>query len=64
MKVKRTKPMSLEELWEYEASHPVVFASPRALADARMIADLERTKRSRRQHSHNGLARRLKAAAS
>lgn len=47
MTVKRTKSVSLEELWEYEAKHPVVFASPRALAEARLIADLGRGKRSR-----------------
>jgi hypothetical protein len=40
MTVKRTKSMSLEELWDYEAKHPVVFASPRALAEARLIAVL------------------------
>jgi len=45
MTVKRTKSVSLEELWEYEARRPVVFASPRALAEARLIADLRLTKR-------------------
>ena len=48
MTVKRTKSVSLEELWEYEAKHPVVFASPRALAEARLIADLGRRKHRRR----------------
>lgn len=48
MTVKRTKPVSLEELWAYEASHPVVFAAPRALAEARLIAALMRVKRGRR----------------
>ncbi|MBI3850023.1 MAG: hypothetical protein HY298_07005 [Verrucomicrobia bacterium] len=49
MTVKRTKPISLEELWEFEAKHPVVFAAPRALAEARLIAELDRVKRGRRR---------------
>lgn len=58
MTVKRTKPMTLEELWEFEAKHPVVFASPRALADARLIAELDRVKRSRRRGRGNGVGHR------
>jgi hypothetical protein len=54
MTVKRTKSVSLEELWEYEAKHPVVFASPRALVEARLIADLGRGKRSRHRSHSNG----------
>lgn len=62
MIVKRTKPVSLEELWDFEAKHPVVFASPRALADARLIAALERTRQNRRRRTpRNGVARRRKA---
>ena len=56
MTVKRTKPISLEELWAYEDKHPVVFAAPRALAEARMIADIERLKRGRGTRK-NGVAR-------
>lgn len=68
MTVKRTKSVSLEELWNYEATHPVVFASPRALAEARLIADMNRANRNRRRHSRtNGVAlgasRRKLAAA-
>jgi len=59
---KRTKPLSIEQLWAYEAKHPVIFAAPRALADARLIVDLGRTKRSRRRHGL-GVARRKTAAA-
>ena len=54
MTVKRTKPMSLEELWDYEDKHPVVFASPRALAEARLIAELGRVKRGSRRGRRNG----------
>ena len=55
MTVKRTKPMSLEELWDYEDKHPVVFASPRALADARLIAKLERMTRNHRRNTHRNV---------
>jgi len=63
MTVKRTKPVSLEELWDYEDKNPVVFASPRALAEARLIARLERTKRNQRHAQANGDSRRHKAVA-
>jgi hypothetical protein len=66
MTVKRTKSISLEELWAYEAKHPVVFAAPRALAEARMIADIERLKRSRRTRKNgatHGASRRKLATA-
>lgn len=53
MTVKRTKPVSLEELWDFEAKHPVVFAAPRALAEARLIADLFRLKRNRHTRNRN-----------
>lgn len=66
MTVKRTKPMTLEELWDFEDKHPVVFAAPRALAEARLIADLDRLKRGRRRGRSNGVvhraSRRLAAA--
>jgi hypothetical protein len=58
MTVKRTKPVSLEELWAYEAGHPVVFASPRALAEARLISDLGRAKGSHRRGRRNGAVHR------
>jgi hypothetical protein len=56
--------MTLEELWDFEDKHPVVFASPRALADARLIAALERARLNRRRRTpRNGVARRRKAVA-
>jgi hypothetical protein len=54
MTQKRTKSLSLEQLWDYEAKHPIVFASPSALAEARLIADLGRGKRSRHRSRSNG----------
>ncbi len=59
MTVKRTKPMTLEELWDFEDKHPVVFASPRALLEARMIAEMDKARRPHR----NGVARRREAIA-
>ena len=61
MTQKRTKPLGIEELWAYEAKHPVIFAAPRALAEARLIVDLGRAKRGRRRHAP-GVARRKLAA--
>ena len=67
MTVKRTKPLTLEELWDFEDKHPVVFAAPRALAEARLIAELDRVKRAHRRGRNNGTilrtSRRLAAAA-
>ena len=48
MKAKRTEPVSLEELWEYEAKHPVAFASPCVLVEARLIAEMDKARRPRR----------------
>lgn len=50
--------MTLEELWDFEDKHPVVFASPRALAEARLIAELDRVKRGRRRGCTDGAAYR------
>ncbi len=59
MTQKRTKSVSLEQLWDYEAKHPVVFASPRALAEARLIAELDRVKRGRRRGRSNSAVHRV-----
>jgi hypothetical protein len=65
MTVKRTKPVSLEELWAYEDQHPVVFASPRALIEARLIAGMDRPKQIRHRPHKNGAShsRRRKTVA-
>jgi hypothetical protein len=44
-----------DDLMEYERTHEIAFASPSALREARLIAELERVKRNRRR------ARRRKA---
>ena len=55
--------MTLEELWDFEDKHPVVFASPRALLEARMIAEMDKARRPHRRARRNGVARRRKAVA-
>ena len=58
MTQKRTKSVSLEQLWDYETKHPIVFAAPRALAEARLLAGLDRVKRNRRRPNRgNGAVR-------
>ena len=47
MKTKRERDW-LEECFEYERTHEIAFASPSALREARLIAELERVKRNRR----------------
>jgi hypothetical protein len=59
---KKTKPLSIEQLWAYEAKHPVIFAAPRALAEARLIVDLGRVKRSRRRPAPSAVRRKLATA--
>ena len=63
MTVKRTKPMTLEELWDFQDKQPVVFASPRALLEARMIAEMDKARRLHRRDRRNGVSHRRKAVA-
>ena len=51
----------LDECFEYEATHPIAFASPRALVEARLIAELDKTRRPHRRARRNGVAHRRKA---
>jgi len=62
MKTKRKRDW-LDECFEYERTHPMVFASPRALLEARMIAEMDRARRPRRRAHRNGVAHRRKVAA-
>lgn len=54
----------LEECFEYERTHDIAFASPRALLEARMIAEMDKARRPRRRAHLNGAAQRRKAVAS
>ena len=62
MKTKRKRDW-LEECFEYERTHEIAFASPRALLEARMIAEMDKARRPRRRAQRNGAARRRKAVA-
>jgi hypothetical protein len=55
----------LDDLWDWEAKHPIAFASPTALADARIIAALEKSLRRRRlrRNGATSSSRRRKVAA-
>ena len=50
----------LEECFEYERTHEIAFASPRALLEARMIAEMDKT-RSGRRARRNGVTHGRKA---
>ena len=53
----------MDDLLEYERTHTIAFASPRALLEARIIAEMDKARRPRRRVGQNGVARRPKAAA-
>jgi hypothetical protein len=58
---KRTDEEWLRDIFEYERTHEIAFASPRALLEARMIEAMDNARRSRRRHHRNGATRRRKA---
>ena len=62
MKTKRKRDW-LDECFEYERTHEIAFASPRALLEARMIAEMDKARRPRRRAQRNGAVRRSKAVA-
>jgi hypothetical protein len=47
----------LRDIFEYERTHEIAFASPRALLEARMIAEMDKARRSHRRR-RNGARRR------
>lgn len=46
----------LRECFDYEATHPIAFASPRALLEARMIEAMDQARRPQRRARRNGAA--------
>ena len=60
----KTKLTAAEKWWndcaEYEATHEIAFASPRALLEARMIEAMDKARRPRRRAHRNGVAPRRK----
>jgi hypothetical protein len=53
----------LDDLFDYEARHPIAFASPRALVEARLIAEMDRARSPRRRAHRNGAVHRRKTVA-
>jgi hypothetical protein len=51
----------LRDLFDYEAKHPIAFASPRALVEARLIAEMDEARSPRRRAHRNGVSRRRKS---
>ena len=62
MKRKLTPKEWMDDLLEYERTHEIAFASPRALLEARMIAEMDKARRARRRNHRNGVARRKAVA--
>ncbi len=62
MKTKRRRDW-LDEVFEYERTHVIAFASPRALLEARMIAEMDKARRPRRRALRNGATHPRKAVA-
>ena len=63
----KKKLTAAEKCWndivEYERTHEIAFASPRALLEARMIAEMDKVRRPHRRAHRNGIVRRRKLAA-
>jgi len=61
------KKLTAEEWWngivEYERTHEIAFAYPRALLEARMIAEMDKARRPHRRDHRNGVSQRRKAVA-
>ena len=50
----------LRDCFEYERTHEIAFASPRALLEARMIAEMDKARRPQRRARRTGAAPRRK----
>lgn len=53
----------MDDLLEYERTHEIAFASPRALLEARMIEAMDKARRPHRRAHRNGVAHHRKAVA-
>jgi hypothetical protein len=63
MKKKLTVDEWWDDLMEYERTHEIAFASPRALLEARMIEAMDKARRPHRRAHRHGVAHRRKAVA-
>lgn len=61
------KKLTAEEWWndilEYERTHEIAFASPRALLEARMIAQMDKARRPKRRTRTSTVTPRRKPVA-
>jgi len=48
----------LRDVFDYEANHPIAFASPRAVLEARLIALMDKSLRPRKRTHGKRLVRR------
>jgi hypothetical protein len=62
MRRKLTPKEWMDDLLEYERTHEIAFASPRALMEARLIAEMDKARRPHRRNQRNGIAHRRKVA--
>ena len=53
----------LRDCFEYERTHEIAFASPRALLEARMIAEMDKARRPRRRAAGKVAAQSLRRNA-
>jgi len=63
MKIVLTPQEWMDDILEYERTHEIAFASPRALLEARMIAEMDKARRPKRRVRSNAAASRRKAVA-
>jgi hypothetical protein len=54
VKQKLTPREWMDDILEYERTHEIAFASPRALLEARMIEAMDKARRPRRRSGRNG----------
>ena len=54
-KKKLTAEKWLRDLFDYEAKHPIAFASPRALVEARLIAGMDKARRPHRRRNRTAV---------
>jgi hypothetical protein len=53
----------LRDIFDYERTHEIAFASPRALLEARMIAEMDKAHRPPRYAARKAVPRRRKTVA-
>lgn len=62
MKTKLTPTEWMDDILEYERTHEIAFASPRALLEARIIEAMDKARRPRRAKRKAAASRKLASA--